>query len=246
VALKVVIGIGTIWNTIVDAVANLIKKIASVLPSWAGGDALKKFAKTIQGADVNLDGMNNTLKQLQNSAQDTAGDFAALRPPMQAVTGDLNAPEGFAVALDRFNSITRGQGDIGGIGITTDASNTTPTGAGVVDALNNAGQQIDDSSNVIPMAFTVGAMAISSAIDTVKQAIAARAAALAAGGSDSAPTTGDTHINGPISINGLASGTVDALVKQVQATAAKATFIKSGTKPDLSQPGFGLRKYYGG
>ena len=210
--LKFAMMIGNIWNTILNGIAGIVDKIANALPSWLGGDALKDFAKSIRGATIDMHQMQDTIDQLNSTTQETDGQFTQLQAPLASINQTLNAPEGFAVNLDRFMSIQRGLGD------TASNADTTMQGPGAV------------TTPVAPPSAPPPPPAPPPAtVDTAQVAqVLAFAKRFAQGNADNATKEASQTVNvQSVVVQGITN--MKDIIAQVQAAADKSRYVAGST-----------------
>lgn len=117
--MTVVLDIETVWNTILDFIASILKKFQ-----------LNDQAKAVESMKMDADGTAKALKSLWNSTYEGAVAVGAMATAANAATEALtNVPTGFKVALARFNSTDVGQGSSGGAGV-SGAGGSPPPAAG--------------------------------------------------------------------------------------------------------------------
>lgn len=120
----ILIQLANVWNGIISAVQSVFQSIASIDINIGGKDLghpfgfLNDWSNSLEGAKASTDGLTAAQTQLKGLTWDQASATAANTAAQLANSDALdkatesltNVPEGFKVAMERFNSISPGQG----------------------------------------------------------------------------------------------------------------------------------------
>lgn len=122
--LQFLIWISQVWNTIVQAIQGVFSQLASIDINIAGHDFgnpfgfMQAWADALNGAMITTSGLNDTMNTLKNTtytaaqaaANNTAAQDANSAALNKATESLTNVPEGFKVAMERFNATQAGAG----------------------------------------------------------------------------------------------------------------------------------------
>lgn len=165
VLINVLLGISWIWNGITGTLAWVLRKIDDVV-SWLIGDVLDPFAAEVEKMTIDRNGLFEARNQLQEDISnvfDGEGDiFEGFNDDMresQEAFDDLatttervnealkNVPDGFKVALARFNAQDARETRLGSIGMSSTPITGITGGSGGLRA-RDPGPQVTGSFSV--------------------------------------------------------------------------------------------------